>query len=263
MDIIRPNTYRHALLSNLCQHLFGSSIIEFQKEWALAPDNIIGAKTYGALYQKTLAPKQCKSVQFPSPLNKRQIVIHHTAGADNGENVYLGWERDNMPSVATSLVIDRSGRAFKGFDESMWAHHLGTKFNNNTALNQASIAVELTNWGALEAIGNNQFKNYVGGTLPAADVCQVSYRNHNFWQTYPAAQLATLEYWIIFNAARFNIPIAYQEDMWDVSLNAINGRAGIYTHTSYRKDKIDCSPQPQLVNMLKGLEEKYNPNKLS
>ena len=28
---------------------------------------------------------------------------------------------------------------------------------------------------------------------------------------------------------------------------------GLWTHTNVRKDKFDCSPQPELVNMLKTL----------
>lgn len=256
MNNILPGTLAHTQLSRLCQIALNMSILAFQKANNLTVDNVIGIKTYTALYNAILTPKACKCVQFPSPLNKRQIVIHHTAGADNGEGIYQGWERDQMASVATSIVINRSGKTFKGFDESMWAHHLGTKLPNNTALNQASIAVELTNWGAA-TFQNGQYLNYLDRPLPANDLVEVSFRQYKYWQAYTAPQLQTLEYWIVLNASRFNIPLDYQEDMWDVTPRATNGQAGIFTHVSYRRDKLDCSPQPALIQILQSLKEKY------
>jgi hypothetical protein len=41
--------------------------------------------------------------------------------------------------------------------------------------------------------------------------------------------------------------------MWDVSKNALSGKPGIYTHVSYRKDKSDCVPQPELITALQSL----------
>jgi len=257
MNNILPGTTAHTQLSLLCQGVLNMSIVEFQAKNALSVDNVIGAKTYAALYNAILNPTQCPCVQFPSPIQKTQIVIHHTAGADNGANVYAGWQRDNMASVATSVVIERNGKLFKGFDESMWAHHLGTKERQNTALNQGSIAVELTNWGAA-TFKNGQYFNYLDRPLAADDLVELKYRGFQFWQVYPAAQLATLEKWLVLNASRFGIPLDYQEDMWDVSPKALNGQRGIYSHVSYRRDKVDCSPQPALVKMLQSLKEKYS-----
>lgn len=68
-----------------------------------------------------------------------------------------------------------------------------------------------------------------------------------------------------------DITLKYNDDIWDltpqgkatgcygVSKNALNGKAGVWTHTSYRNDKSDCHPQPQLIEMLKSLEDgSYN-----
>lgn len=258
MNNLLPGTDAHMQLNNLCQLALGCNIIKFQTERGLTVDNIIGMKTYTALYNAILNPTACKCVQFPSPLNKRQLVIHHTAGADNGLGIYQGWERDNMASVATSIVIDRAGKTFKGFDESLWAHHLGTKLPNNTALNQSSIAVELTNWGAA-TFKEGQFFNYLNRPLDENDLVEVTFRQYKYWQAYTPAQLQTLEHWLVLNASRFNIPLDYQEDMWDLSPRATNGQPGIFTHVSYRRDKLDCSPQPALIQMLQSLKRKYNP----
>jgi hypothetical protein len=43
--------------------------------------------------------------------------------------------------------------------------------------------------------------------------------------------------------------------MWDLNDDALNGKNGIFTHVSYRADKSDMHPQPELVEMLKGLGE--------
>jgi hypothetical protein len=40
--------------------------------------------------------------------------------------------------------------------------------------------------------------------------------------------------------------------MWDYSRAAMNGSPGIFTHVSFRKDKSDCFPQVELVEVLKG-----------
>jgi hypothetical protein len=41
--------------------------------------------------------------------------------------------------------------------------------------------------------------------------------------------------------------------MWGLSNTAIRGNKGIFTHVSYRKDKSDCHPQKELVDVLKSI----------
>jgi hypothetical protein len=41
--------------------------------------------------------------------------------------------------------------------------------------------------------------------------------------------------------------------MWEVTSKALNLEEGIFTHASYRKDKSDCFPQYELIDMLKSL----------
>jgi len=41
--------------------------------------------------------------------------------------------------------------------------------------------------------------------------------------------------------------------VWKPIQAALDGKAGIWTHVSYRYDKSDCHPQPELINMLKTL----------
>ena len=69
-----------------------------------------------------------------------------------------------------------------------------------------------------------------------------------------------------------SIQLKFNEDIWDVdygddnitpsspngapniSKNAMNGESGVWTHVSYRADKSDCHPQPELIAMLRKLE---------
>ena len=44
------------------------------------------------------------------------------------------------------------------------------------------------------------------------------------------------------------------KDAFEFNEEAYNAKQfGLWTHTNVRKDKFDCSPQPELVNMLRTL----------
>jgi hypothetical protein len=59
-----------------------------------------------------------------------------------------------------------------------------------------------------------------------------------------------LEYW---KDVYSNIPYAYNADIWDVTSRALTGEPGIFAHVSYRPDKSDCHPQPELIQMLQSV----------
>jgi hypothetical protein len=42
--------------------------------------------------------------------------------------------------------------------------------------------------------------------------------------------------------------------MFEFSSDAIDGKPGVWTHVSFRKDKSDCHPQPELIDMLKTIQ---------
>ena len=45
----------------------------------------------------------------------------------------------------------------------------------------------------------------------------------------------------------YKIPLSYNEDIWDISKRALAGEAGVYTHNSVRKDKVDIYPHPKMI----------------
>ncbi len=183
---------------------------------------------------------------------KNQIVLHHTAGSGNAENVIYGWNF-NPEKVGTAYVIDSAGMVNLAFDPQYWAYHIGLKTNNNLNLNKHSIGIEVCNWGQLLKKGDKYF-NYINKEVPENEVVQISkFRGFEYYHKYNDLQIESLRKLLLELCAKFSISKEYNSDMWDISQNALNGKQGIYTHVSYRTDKNDMSPQFNLIEMLKNL----------
>ena len=186
---------------------------------------------------------------------KTQIVLHHTAGGGNAENVIHGWNF-NQERVGTAFVIDSKGEVFKCFDTEFWAYHLGLKTNFNLPLNKGSIGIEVCNWGQLIKDKNGKYWNYYKGEVPENEVVQIKkFRGFEYYHKYNDAQIESLRKLILELCAKHGISKRYNSDMWDVSQSALSGINGIYTHVSYRADKNDMSPQFNLIEMLKNLNK--------
>lgn len=183
---------------------------------------------------------------------KNQIVIHHTAGSGKAANVIHGWDF-NAERVGTAFVIDASGEVAKAFEPEYWAYHLGLKTASNVPLKKASIGIEVCNWGQLIKKGDKYF-NYVNTEVPESEVVQIAkFRGFEYYHKYNDDQLSSLKALVLELCAKFGIDKKYNNDMFDISPNALSGMNGIYTHVSYRTDKNDMSPQFNLIEMLKSL----------
>jgi N-acetyl-anhydromuramyl-L-alanine amidase AmpD len=162
--------------------------------------------------------------------------------------------------------------------------------NANNILNEQSIGIEIDSWGGLMSSGgywypvtSNEdhlgvyYANTKQKPIPDKDVVQYNASNgypqgfHGFYafEKYTDAQIETIR--IIINAIRTKFPKIpttyvndlYKTDMWGTyddaqkkwlpSLPALQGNEGVWTHVSYRYDKSDCHPQPELIKMLKSL----------
>lgn len=214
-------------------------------------------------------------VQFPDSQYykeqqiKKQIVLHHTASGRGVDGDFRHWLND--PSrIATCVIIDYTGMIHQCFNSVFWGHHLGTSLSNNTTLNKQSIAVEIDAWGALLKIGDKYY-SYTGAEVPANEVTyyengfktmplsdffaknKVVNKPAYYYHKYSKEQIDSLVELIRLWNAKYKIPMLYHEDMWDVSKKATSGVPGIWSHVSYRKDKADCHPQPELIEALKKL----------
>ncbi len=200
-------------------------------------------------------------IDFPLPddqyykdvYNKRQIVIHHTVSNGNAKNV-INWWKQTKEKIGVSFVIDREGNVFKAFSSAHWAHHLGTKEINNTILNKQSIGIELCSWGTL-TFKNGIYYNSVKEEIPKEEVVTYIYpfREHRHFQKYSEKQLESLKLLLQYLCETYNIPKTYIPEMWEISKSALRGDKGIFTHVSYRRDKSDCHPQKELIELLKNI----------
>jgi N-acetyl-anhydromuramyl-L-alanine amidase AmpD len=184
---------------------------------------------------------------------KNQIVIHHTAGSGEANNVLHGWNFTPI-KVGTAFIIDKDGEVVKTFEPEYWAYHLGLKTASNEKLNKNSIGIEICNWGQLIKKSDGKFYHYLNKEVPENEVVQIAkFRGFEYYHKYNDAQIESLRKLLLELSATFGINKQYNGDMWDISPLALAGKNGIYTHVSYRSDKNDCSPQFNLIQMLKSL----------
>jgi|GEM_PF-2189268 len=218
--------------------------------------------------------KQCEfsaTEYIQTATTKKQIVLHHTAGNSSGVNTIKHWNSDKRGRIATCVVISGKntsnsydGEICQAFSSKYWAYHLGVKAevfaSKNVVyqrLDKISIGIEICNWGSLKKIGD-KFYNYVNREVPKDEVCtlKVAYKGNKYYHKYTDAQIESVRQLLVYWNEIYGIPLDYiEEDMWEVSENALSGKAGIYTHNSYRYDKSDISPQPKMIQMLKNLKK--------
>jgi hypothetical protein len=221
-----------------------------------------------------------KGEYFEEAVTKKTIYIHHTAGGHRPDWTIAGWNSDKSKSggklqVATAFVIgglsttDKDvswdGLVCRCFPETKWAHHLGTSAVNNVKLNKESIGIEVCNYGPITRSADGKFYNYVNKQVPPAMVVELvkPFQGYKFYHKYTDKQIASLKELLTDLASRFNIdlksglqPLLLQgkgKDAFLLNQDALAGKPGLWTHTNVRKDKFDCSPQDNLIAMIKSL----------
>lgn len=197
---------------------------------------------------------------------KKQIYIHHTAGNSSAQQVFTGWA-SNTERIATCVAISGpgtnsvDGQIVQGFSSKYWAYHLGLKestfqrFNvPYKSLDKISIGIEICNWGQL-TLRDGKFYSYVNREIPANQVCELDkpHRGFKYYHNYSDAQIDSVRELLVLWNSRYNIPLTYIEDIWDVTPRALRGDAGVFTHNSVRTDKVDVYPHPKMIQMLKSL----------
>jgi len=220
---------------------------------------------------KKLNLKEIITVDFPENQyireahEKNQIVLHHTVSGQ-GVNGDIAWWRQTSDRVGTAIIVGWDGKIYQCFGSKYWAYHLGLKTSSNKPLNKGSIGIEIDAWGGLirtnrqwyPAKWDKKLKKSVANTKVApiqnVQVYEQGYRGFYGFEKYTDAQIEAVRELLVFWNGRYKIPLDYHEDMWDYSENAMAGKDGIWAHVSYRKDKSDCHPQPELIQMLKSLK---------
>jgi N-acetyl-anhydromuramyl-L-alanine amidase AmpD len=207
---------------------------------------------------------------YKKEFKKTQIYLHHTAGNPDGKAVFRWWTQDKQGRIATCVSISGKGKntndgeIIQGYSSKFWAYHLGVKSKFFAAmglpykeLDKISIGVEICNWGQLTKRGD-KFYNYVKGEVPANEVCELEkpYKGYKYYHNYTDAQIESTKQLLLYWGKFYDIPLDYNEDIWDLTPRAYKGEAGIFTHNSVRPDKVDIYPHPKMIEMLKSLKIK-------
>jgi N-acetyl-anhydromuramyl-L-alanine amidase AmpD len=183
---------------------------------------------------------------------KNKIVLHHTGSGRGATGDYKYWLNDPK-RIATCVIIDADGVCNQLYSSEFWGFHIGRGIES---LERESIGIEIDSWGGLTFDEKNKkFISYTNTPVPKENVIEYekSFRGYRFFERYTDDQLEATRKLLIYWNEKYGIPITYREDMWDVSLAALNGEPGVFSHCSYRKDKSDVHPQPELIQMLKSL----------
>lgn len=203
------------------------------------------------------------------------FFIHHTAGWDNPYNTINNWNKDSRGRVATQYCI--GGTNVKGkeakydgvvvecFPNNYLGWHLGKV--GNFAISKFSGGVELNNFGYLKK-KDGKYYTYVNTEVKPEYVCDLGYkfRGHQYWHAYSDKQIESLRLLLLHLKDIYpkmdlknGIPKLLKEgvhpkDAFEFNEDAYNAKQfGLWSHTSVRKDKFDCFPQPELVEMLKNI----------
>ena len=221
--------------------------------------------------KKKLNLKEIITVDFPNDqyyreaYDKKQIVLHHTVSGQ-GVNGDIAWWRSTADHVATAIIVGWDGKIYQLFGSKYWGHHLGCHTANNRDLNKASIGIEIDAWGGLvrtnrqwyPAKWDKKLKKHVANTkvspIQNVQVYPNGFKGFYGFEKYTDAQIEAVRELLVYWSERYKIPLDYNEDMWSVSSDALAGNEGVWTHVSFRKDKSDCHPQPELLEMLKSLK---------
>lgn len=223
--------------------------------------------------------KKINQVDFPSnqyyrkPTKKNQIVLHHTVSGQ-GVDGDINWWLKTSSRIATHIIIDWEGNIYQCYSSKYWGHHLGVSAKyikklgtkkSNKFLNKHSIAIEIDSWGGLMKHNNKWYpakwdkrkrKNIPNITHNPIENIQKypkGFKGFFAFEKYTDAQINSVRKLLKFWESRYDIPLDYNDKMWDVNKDALNGNSGVWTHVSYRPDKSDCHPQPELIDMLKSL----------
>lgn len=197
---------------------------------------------------------------------KTAIVGHHTAGGHNPINQINYWENDKLGRVATTYVIGGisisnpretiyDGEVFQAIDEKYSAFHLGIVGNGNR-FDYQSIGIELCNYGYLVKGKDNRYYNYVQKVVPDDMIVDLGYywRGYRYWHKYSDKQIDSFCNLVSDIAIRYQISLLRAME-FDYSPTLLQQKTinGLYSHSNFRKDKFDLSPQPNLIKRLKSL----------
>ena len=217
---------------------------------------------------------------------KKQLFYHFTVSG-RGAKGDINWWINSDNRISTQFVIDYRGKIYQLFSTKYFGRHLGVKqsvfkeklsendlvyYNNrivnNFLLDKHSVGVELDTWGPLMSSKNKWYpvkkSRLKSKFVPNKNLNPIHesrivffdkpYKGFHAYEKFTDEQLESARWIAIYLNETYGIPLDYNEGMFNVNNRALKGEPGIWTHTSVRKDKFDCMPQPEFIEMLKSLK---------
>ncbi len=83
---------------------------------------------------------------------------------------------------------------------------------------------------------------------------EMPYRGYVYYHRYTDEQVESLRKLLIYLTEVYDIPKGYNDDMFEVTSRALEGKPGIFSKASIRKDKFGLHPQPELIAALYKVE---------
>ena len=168
--------------------------------------------------------------------DKNQLVIHHTVSGDGVINDIRYW-MSLKSRIGTAVIINRNGIINQVFSTRNWAHHIGVTDkifkslnlpNINKQLNINSIGIELDNWGGLKEKNGKYYafpNNFSKVVVPTENVqlYDKPYRGYYAFEKYTYNQIETLMSFIVYCHKIYNIPLTYNDNIWDLNKDALIG----------------------------------------
>jgi peptidoglycan hydrolase-like protein with peptidoglycan-binding domain len=259
-----------------------NAVINFQKENGLVPDGIVGEKTLKALnVNLNIEPSIVQPVQLvideyhlpkgeylEGDYKNDYIILHHTDGGANPRNVVDWWAKDDG-KIGTEFVVGGQncntgntkydGKIVRAFPEGCQAYHIGA--SGSSYMNTHSVGIEMCNFGYIK-----NGKTYTGTNVKPEQIISLkeAFKDYKSWHRYSDTQICVVRELLLYIANRDNIDLHEGLYKWiknegaikafDFHLDAYKGNVkGLLTHTNIRRDKFDCSPQPNLVDMIMSL----------
>lgn len=202
------------------------------------------------------------SFYYGSKFDKTQIVIHFTAGYLKGDVATLTTPSNH---VSVPFIIARNGTILNMWSSAYWSYHLGPgAVGGNTAGSKRTIAVEVSNIGYLNKVGNNltsaYSKNDVYCSLNEENFytkLATPYRGHSYFATFTNNQYNSLIILLRYLTKQYGIPRSFLPEgkrYATGSANAMGNFSGIVSHVNYRATgKWDFGPAFDWDRLISGV----------
>lgn len=192
------------------------------------------------------------SYYYNKETKKKSICLHFTVGYIKSDIATLCKENNH---VSVSYVIDRNGRIYELFSDSLWSYHLGKgAIGGNSTMSERSIGIEISNYGPLTLLDNkliDSYKNTYCGIDENEFYEKKDFRGKSYYATASYEQINATACLIKYLCKKHNIKLEFTPDdsLFD-SDKAAKEFNGIFMHSNVRKDKFDW-PNGQSILAIK------------